>query len=264
MSERNGLVPAQELVERGLRAAALGSPQGKHAGAVVIVDDGSSAEMRFAVNTTTTNGLRRSRSVTVAVMEGRDDGVAVGVASSSGTGEIEDLVAAALADAATAEAAEDASDLLDPYGDDDDFTAGPPETGLSSLGHIVGGLGDAFSRARAEGRVLAGFAEHHLATTYLGTSTGMRRRFVQPTGKLEVVARSVDGTRSAWVGAGSPTLADVDLAEIDERLRTRLSWAERRVDLPAGRYEALLPPDAVADLMADMAWAMGGRDAEDG
>ena len=39
---------------------------------------------------------------------------------------------------------------------------------------------------------------------------------------------------------------------------------DARVELPAGRYEVLLPPDAAADLMVAMSQAMSGRDAEEG
>jgi predicted Zn-dependent protease len=36
------------------------------------------------------------------------------------------------------------------------------------------------------------------------------------------------------------------------------------VDLPAGRYDTILPPSAVADLMIDAYWYSGARDAHDG
>jgi predicted Zn-dependent protease len=59
-------------------------------------------------------------------------------------------------------------------------------------------------------------------------------------------------------------MSDVDVAGIEQRLVSRLDWAERRVDLPAGRYEVLLPPDAVADLVLMLGEATGGREAEEG
>ena len=43
-----------------------------------------------------------------------------------------------------------------------------------------------------------------------------------------------------------------------------LEWGRNRIELPAGRYEVILPPDAVADLVIEIAGAAGGRDAEDG
>jgi predicted Zn-dependent protease len=78
------------------------------------------------------------------------------------------------------------------------------------------------------------------------------------------VARSADGRRSVWAGVGTEDFADVDVAAMDERLIRRLGWARRAVDLPAGRYEVLLPPDAVADLMVPLSDALSGRDAQDG
>ena len=51
---------------------------------------------------------------------------------------------------------------------------------------------------------------------------------------------------------------------LDADVRRRLGWAERRVDLPAGRYETLLPPSAVADLLVYAYWTAAGRDAAEG
>jgi predicted Zn-dependent protease len=103
-----------------------------------------------------------------------------------------------------------------------------------------------------------------VSTLYLGSSTGLRLRHVEPTGKLEVVARADDGSRSAWVGVGASDLATVHVEELEERLVRRLAWGERKVDLDAGRYEVVLPPDAVADLMFLLGVSTSGREAEEG
>jgi predicted Zn-dependent protease len=44
----------------------------------------------------------------------------------------------------------------------------------------------------------------------------------------------------------------------------RLGWAKRGVELPAGRYETILPPSAVADMMVYLGWSMSGRGAQEG
>jgi predicted Zn-dependent protease len=49
-----------------------------------------------------------------------------------------------------------------------------------------------------------------------------------------------------------------------EELSLRLGWAQRIVELPAGRYETILPPSAVADMMVYLAWSMTGRGAQEG
>jgi predicted Zn-dependent protease len=47
-------------------------------------------------------------------------------------------------------------------------------------------------------------------------------------------------------------------------LAQRLAWAERSVTLPPGRYETLLPPEAVADLLIYLYWTAGARNAHEG
>jgi len=67
-----------------------------------------------------------------------------------------------------------------------------------------------------------------------------------------------------WSGAGTASFDDVDVHAFEEQVRRRLAWARHQVELPAGRYEVLLPPDATADLMVSLSEAMSGRDAEEG
>ncbi|WP_344442287.1 metallopeptidase TldD-related protein, partial [Kitasatospora nipponensis] len=122
--------------------------------------------------------------------------------------------------------------------------------------------GAAFTHARKAGQALYGFARHEVDSTYLGTSAGLRLRHDQPTGTLELNAKANGG--SAWVGATTEDFRDVDLAALCGELSERLAWGSRRIELPAGRYEALLPPSAVADLMVYLHWSMGARDAAEG
>lgn len=56
----------------------------------------------------------------------------------------------------------------------------------------------------------------------------------------------------------------MDPTALDAELAVRLGWAERKIDLPAGRYETLLPPTAVADLLIYQMWSASARDAVEG
>lgn len=145
-----------------------------------------------------------------------------------------------------------------------EFTEAPAETTSAVFADFAPALGEAFARARAGGRELYGFAHHELVSTYLGTSTGLRLRHDQPNGTLEINAKSPDRTRSAWAGRSTRDFKDVDPAALDAELAVRLGWAERRLELPAGRYETLLPPTAVADLLIYQLWSASGRDAAEG
>jgi predicted Zn-dependent protease len=249
-----------EIVERALELS-------RSDGLVVIADEKSTANLRWAGNALTTNGVTRGRTLTViATVDGRE-GTAAGVVSREAvtTDELESLVRAAEAAARESGPAEDAQPLVRPSGGPSpDFTADPAETGVEVFADFAPALGDAFARAGKSGRLLYGFANHIVTSTYLGSSTGLRLRHDQPTGTLELNAKTADLTASAWAGAATQDFRDVDPGALEEELARRLGWAERRIDLPAGRYETLLPSSALADLMIYLSWSSGGRDAAEG
>ena len=255
----------QDTVERALAAARPGSQ------AVVIADESSTANLRWAGNTLTTNGVAASRSLTVISVDRRADGSAgVGVVTRSGVtpGQVEDLVREAEKAAVDASAAEDAADLLSSetsYRSESASWSSPPSaTDFGVFRSFSARLGETLRAAEAAGRKLYGFAEHGVTSTFVGTSAGVRARYDQPTGRLELNAKSADLARSAWAGVATRDFADVDVAAVDEGLAQRLSWQSRRVELPAGRYETLLPPTAVSDMMTYMYWSAGARDAGEG
>jgi predicted Zn-dependent protease len=125
-------------------------------------------------------------------------------------------------------------------------------------------LGATMRVAQAAGRKLYGFAEHQLTSTFLGSSAGLRVRHDQPTGRVELNAKSADLARSAWAGAATADFTDVDITALDAGLAERLAWAKRTVSLDAGRYETLLPPTAVSDLMIYLYWSAGAKEAAEG
>jgi predicted Zn-dependent protease len=214
----SGLPPAPDVIELAL---SLDGDDGR----VVIIGDSSDADVRFANNTTTTNGVRQARRVTVVSFCANGEGVAAGSATQSGDVDVTALVKRAQKDAQESPPATDASPLLE--GREDPGYGEPPlTTDLSVMSGVLDDLAAAFKRARSSDRVLAGFAEHGMETVYLGTSTGLRRRHAQPTGALQLVGRSTDGARSAWVGAGTADFSDVSIASFEEQVIARLAWAQ--------------------------------------
>lgn len=248
----------QQLVEAGLAASTADDT-------VVIVRDRSSANLRWANNTLTTNGVMVGTEVTVVAFAAGSAGTATGsvTSSASTTDQVRDLVAAADAAARAGSPAEDANPLLrDRVGGD--WDAPPERTDIDVYAAFAPALGEEFARAEAEDRVLYGFVDHELTTTYLGSSTGLRLRHVQPTGHWGCTGKPLDLSGSAWVGGATRDFADVDAHEMAETLARRLGWSARRLDLPAGRYDTILPPTAVADLMIYAYWEAGARVAFEG
>jgi predicted Zn-dependent protease len=251
-------VQPQDLVEQALKSATLPC--------VVWATERTEANLRWANNALTTNGEMRSRRLSVTATAEVEGGTAAGtVAQEIATAEeVSAVVAAAEQLARTGRPAEDAAPMVENYAHNDVWADAPETTSIEVLEELAKGLGVALDRAEAARQLLYGFAEHAVETTYLGSSTGLRRRGVQPTGRLELNAKTVDLAASAWLGRTTRDFLDVDVAEAAEELDTRLGWASQKVDLPAGRYETLLPPAAVADLMIYAYWTANARDAEEG
>ncbi|WP_430332520.1 metallopeptidase TldD-related protein [Rhodococcus sp. ACT016] len=247
------MIAAQELVERALALTTVDE-------AMVLVTDASEASLRWAGNSMTTNGVSTSRSWTVLSIV-RENGAAKVCAVTSSAVDadaIADVVGASEAAARSAQPAEDAMDLLTGAGTDAGWSDAAASTGVGVFETLVPGLADGFDAADR----LYGFAHHQMHSTWLGTSTGIRRRFTQPTGSIEINGKR--GDASAWVGSATLDFTDVSVPDLLADLGRRLDWSARTVALPAGRYETVLPPSAVSDLMIPLMWAMEGRGAQEG
>lgn len=226
-------------------------------GCVVLVEESSSANLRWANSTLTTNGAMRGRSVSVISVVGES----VGVRSATVVDDLASLVRASEQAARDAAPAEDYGPLVEGPAAQD-FSLPGELVAPDVFARVAASLGSAFGAGRADGVSLYGYASHDLTTTWLGSSTGLRLRHAQPTGYVEVTGKSSGG--SSWVGQHTRDWSDVSVPDLDGELRRRLGWGARTVELPAGRYETLLPPSAVADLMAYAYWMSSGRSAAEG
>ena len=251
------MITAQHVVNIVLDEAAK---LGRADETMVLVTDKVEATLRWAGNSMTTNGVSVSRSVTVisVVRQGASARIGTVVSAEVDPRVIPGLVAASQEAARSAPEAGDAAPLLDDAGVPADWDAPVPGTGPLVFADVA----DSLSRAFRGTDRLYGFAHHSVSTTFLASSTGLRRRFTQPNGAVEINGKR--GDASAWVGVGTPDFVDVPTDLMLEQLSTRLDWAKRSVALPAGRYETIMPPSTVADMMIYMAWSMAGRGAQEG
>ncbi|NMH98971.1 TldD/PmbA family protein [Pseudonocardia sp. K10HN5] len=253
------MLAPQEIVERVLAGSGPGV-----AGRVVVVSETSEAALRWANSTMTTNGHTTSRRVSVISLVTVDGGTAAGVVSSSvavtDPAQLDELVAASERAARDAGPARDAASLPEPGADDPAWTDPAAETSIEVFGELAHGLSDVLGGTLRQ----YGFASHSLTTVWLGTSAGVRRRWVQPTGSVELNVKTPDLSGSAWAGAATRDFTDVDVVALAADAGRRLDWGKRRVELAPGRYETLLPPSAVSDLMVYLAWSMEGRAAQEG
>ena len=254
----NAVVTPQSLVDHAVATSTADD-------CIAIVRDTTSANLRWANNTLTTNGVMHAVTVTVVSFIRGAEGVSTGSVTSSATtqAEVTALVQAADRAARAGAPAEEAHDLVRDRVSAD-WDDAPVPTDIHVYDAFAPALGEAFGRASAGGRVLYGFVDHESTTTYLGSTTGLRLRHVQPTGHYGCTGKTADLSQSAWVGGATRDFTDVDALGLETTLAQRLGWGARRVDLPAGRYDTILPPTAVADLMVDAYWEAGARVAHEG
>ena len=246
----------QEIVERTLAEA-------RHLlGCAVIVTETSEAVLRWANSTMTTNGLSTSSGITVVAFVDLPEGTAAGTVRLgevvTDPARLADLVAAAERSAREAGPAKDSAPLPEPAGTDPAWGEPGARTSIAVYADLAEGLAEVLAGPVRH----FGFADHSLTTSWLGTSTGVRRRWVQPTGSVELNAKSSDS--SAWTGKATVDYTDVDIRALAAEAEQRLAWGARKVTLEPGRYETLLPPSAVSDMLVYLGWSMEGRAAQEG
>jgi predicted Zn-dependent protease len=251
------MITAQHVVNLVLDEAAK---LGRADETMVLVTDKVEATLRWAGNSMTTNGVSHNRTITGISIVRKGDSASLGTVTSAEVDPrvIPGLVAASQDAAAAAPEAGDAAPLLADTGVPADWDAPVPGTGAEVFADVASSLSRGFGGADR----LYGFAHHSVSTTFLASSTGLRRRFTQPAGAVEINGKR--GDASAWVGVGTPDFVGVPTDSLLEDLSLRLGWAERTVALPAGRYETLMPPSTVSDMMIYLGWSMAGRGAQEG
>jgi predicted Zn-dependent protease len=251
------MIGAQQVVDTALaEAARLGTADET----IVLVTDRADAALRWAGNSMTTNGESVSRHTTVISIVRHENTAHVGSVRSSDVNPavIADLVAASQQTALSAPEARDSAPQLPGTDAPADWDEPAPGTGAHIFSDLTGGLAQGFRAADQ----LYGYARHIVETTFVATSNGLRKRYTQPTGSVEINAKR--DSASAWAGVSTPDFVDVPIDSLLEQLSTRLGWAQRTVELTAGRYETIMPPSTVADMMIYLAWTMDGRGAQEG
>jgi predicted Zn-dependent protease len=251
------MITAPQVVEIALAEAAR---LGRADETIVVVTDRAAASLRWAGNSMTTNGESLSRDTTVISIVRQGKSAFVGSVKSSDVDpdSIAGLVAASQDTARSAPEARDSAPPLAGTETPANWDAPVPATGADVFADVAKSLASGF---RGTDR-LYGFARHELDTTFVATSTGLRRRFTQPTGSVEINAKR-DGA-SAWAGVSTPDFVSVPTDSMLDGLSTRLDWSRRTIELEPGRYETLMPPSTVADMMIYLAWTMDGRGAQEG
>jgi len=252
------MISPQELIERITAAA-------DYDDCIVIVNEQSQANLRWANSTLTTNGVITERSVTVIAFVAMDGGMASGVVTRTDVAaqEIESIAKEAGVAARAAGKAADAAELARNLSVGTWSEAHEP-TGPEIFAKIAPDLGDMFHRSGESEIELFGYAEHTHRTSWVGSKGGLRLRWDQPSGRIEMTGKSHQRTRSTWEGVSTRDFSNVSIAHFDSVIRQRLEWQAKRIEIPAGRYDTVMPSGSVADILTYLVWSAAARDAHEG
>ena len=174
----------------------------------------ATANLRWAGNTLTTNGVTRGRTLTVIATV--DGARAPPPASCRAAVDLDDAGGAGARRPRQARprraARRGRAPLVTERATAPDWADAPAETSIDVFADVRAGARRGLRRAPApRAATCSASPSTQLTTTYLGTSAGLRLRHDQPTGTLELNGKShADWTRSAWAGAGTRDFTDVD------------------------------------------------------
>ena len=231
-------------------------------GGVVVGGNSASNNLRWANSALTTNGDAVDQTLAISAFVNLPGGVGTGLASGQvrDRNDVENLVSASKSAATSAGPAVDAMELV-AGPQHEDFSSEPAQLRVEEITHVSGGLGKVLQH---RGQEFFGYAEQSRDTTYVGTSTGTRMRYVEDTSRFELCAKSLDRTRSAWSGQGGRSLRDVDLSFHSREVLAKLEYQKNVIDVEPGRHRVALSSSAVADLMIYFLWSAAARDAAEG
>jgi predicted Zn-dependent protease len=216
---------------------------------------------RFAANDVTTSGSSRTVNVGITSKEGGrsgsttcdeldDDALKAAVARS------EALMASARPDPEQVEGLGPQNYPTIPGFDEATARAGPLER--------RDGVKAALDRARGRGLDSSGFFENGARWSAIANKKGNFGFHRSTSAEYSTTMRTSDGTGSGYAALGVPRLADLNPPALAERAATKAESSARPRDLPPGKYTVILEPEAVADLLGGLAFALNARSADEG
>ena len=110
----------------------------------------------------------------------------------------------------------------------------------------------------------AGFIQADAGATALGNNKGLFAYHPETTVNYTLTVRTTDGTGSGWAGADERDWNAVDFRAVADTAIRKARLSQNPVAIEPGRYTVILEPQAVADLVSLLAFALDARSADEG
>ena len=246
---------AQAIVEKVVKMSKADDVQ-------VNVNSGYQADLRFAANQVSTSGGVINGQVAVTSTFGKKHATAV-------TNDLSDDALRRTVDQSEslAKLSPDDPEVMPPLG---------PQTYLPVNGYFDSTANlTPEDRARAALTALdparkaadlkaAGFIVVNSGSNSLGNRTGLFAYNRSTAANYTLTVRTNDGTGSGWAGAEHPDWKQIDFAGMASNAITKARLSRNPVAIEPGRYDVILEPQAVGDLVQLMGFALNARTADEG
>ncbi len=118
--------------------------------------------------------------------------------------------------------------------------------------------------SRKEGLTSAGFLEHQSGFNAMMNSKGLFGYYKDSDVKFTVTVRTEDGTGSGWVTRDFNDVTLLDTARASQVAIDKAKMSKNAKAIEPGRYTVILEPAAAVDLLQNMMYSMGARQADEG
>lgn len=110
----------------------------------------------------------------------------------------------------------------------------------------------------------AGMVSHRHRAAVIANSAGLFAYHPSTSVSLSMTCRTRDGTGSGWGAAMEHQLAAIDPAAVAERAAEKAELSKDPEPVEPGAYTVILEPQAVAELLSFLGWALDRRSADEG
>lgn len=110
----------------------------------------------------------------------------------------------------------------------------------------------------------AGFIQADAGATALGNNKGLFAFHPETQVNYTLTVRTADGTGSGWAGVDERDWNKIDFRRVAETAIQKARLSQNPVAIEPGRYTVILEPQAVADLVSLLAFALDARSADEG
>jgi predicted Zn-dependent protease len=216
---------------------------------------------RFAANDITTSGSSRTIGISITSKEG----------GKSGSTTVDELDDASLKEAVARSEALMRAGQIDP---EQIKGLGPQDypviPGFNEATAHAGalerrdGVKAALDRARGRGLDASGFFENGARWSAIANKKGNFGYHRSTSASYSTTMRTSDGTGSGYAAFEAPNIDALVPDRLAERAARKAETSARPKDLPPGKYTVILEPEAVADLLGGLAFALNARSADEG